>query len=127
MKLTARTSYLLAVAVALVTVLFLILAVGALGIIGDGSKDRIYAAVLAVGVIGTLLARLRPSGMALTLAAMAVTMVLVTLIALAAGVHQDENASVVDMLAITAMYAALFSLSACLFSRAVDQRSEVPA
>jgi hypothetical protein len=127
MKLTARTSYLLAIGLAFVTVLFLILAVGALGIIGDGSEDRIYAAVLPVGVIGTLLARLRPGGMALTLAAMAVTMVLVTLIALAAGVHQDENASVVDMLAITAMYAALFSLSACLFSRAVDQRSEVPA
>jgi hypothetical protein len=53
-------------------------------------------------------------------------MVLVTLVALVAGLHQDENASVVDMLGVTAMYAALLSLSAWLFTRAVDQRSEVP-
>jgi hypothetical protein len=63
--------------------------------------------------------------MALALVATAVTMVLVTVIALIAGVPQDENASVVDMLGITVMFAALFSLSAWLFSRAADQRSEV--
>jgi hypothetical protein len=125
MKLTARTYYLLAIAVALAAALFLIFSVGALGIIGDGSEDRIYAAVLAVGAVGTVIARLRPGGMALALVATAVTMVLVTVIALIAGVPQDENASVVDMLGITVMFAALFSLSAWLFSRAADQRSEV--
>jgi hypothetical protein len=125
MKLTARTNYLLAIAVALAAALFLIFSVGALGIIGDGSEDRIYAAVLAVGAVGTVIARLRPGGMALALVATAVTMVLVTVIALIAGVPQDENASVVDMLGITVMFAALFSLSAWLFSRAADQRSEV--
>jgi len=125
MKLTARTYYLLAIAVALAAALLLIFSVGALGIIGDGSEDRIYAAVLAVGAVGTVIARLRPGGMALALVATAVTMVLVTVIALIAGVPQDENASVVDMLGITVMFAALFSLSAWLFSRAADQRSEV--
>jgi hypothetical protein len=125
MKLTARTNYLLAIAVALAAALFLIFSVGALGIIGDGSEDRIYAAVLAVGAVGTVIARLRPGGMALALVATAVTMVLVTVIALIAGVPQGENASVVDMLGITVMFAALFSLSAWLFSRAADQRSEV--
>lgn len=123
MKLTARTYYLLAIAVALATVLFLILSVGALGIIGDGSEDRIYAAALAVGAIGTVIARLRPGGMALVLVAMAATMVIVTLIALMVGIPQDENASVVDLLGITAMFAALFGASAWLFSRAAEQRS----
>jgi hypothetical protein len=125
MKLTARTNYLLAIAVALAAALFLIFSVGALGIIGDGSEDRIYAAVLAVGAVGTVIARLRPGGMALALVATAVTMVLVTVVALIAGVPQDENASVVDVLGITVMFAGLFSLSAWLFSRAADQRSEV--
>ena len=123
MKLTARTYYLLAIAVALATVLFLILSVGALGIIGDGSEDRIYAAALAVGAIGTVIARLRPGGMALVLVAMAATMVIATLIALMVGIPQDENASVVDLLGITVMFAALFGASAWLFSRAAGQRS----
>jgi hypothetical protein len=123
---TARTHYVLALALAVATVVFLILAVGALGIIGDGGRaDRAYAAVLIVGAVGTTVARLRPGGMALVLVAMAFTQVLATTIVLLTGLHLDENASVVDILGITAMYAALFGLSAWLFKRASDERSEV--
>ena len=44
--------------------LFLVLAIGALGIIGDGGRDdRMYLAVLAVLVLGTLVARLRARSM----------------------------------------------------------------
>jgi hypothetical protein len=123
---TARTHYVLVLALAVATVVFLILAVGALGIIGDGGRaDRAYAAVLIVGAVGTTVARLRPGGMALVLVAMAFTQVLATTIVLLTGLHLDENASVVDILGITAMYAALFGLSAWLFKRASDERSEV--
>jgi len=125
MKPATRT-YLLATGVALATVLFLVLAIGALGIIGDGGReDRGYAAVLAVGAVGAALSRLRPSGMALTLAAMAATQVAVTAIALVVGVPDD--ASVVDILGVTAAYAALFGLSAWLFRRAAGQRPAVSA
>ena len=111
------TSHVLAVGLAIATVLFLVLAVGALGIIGDGGReDRMYAGVLAVGLIGTVVSRLRAPGMALTLAAMAGTQVLVAAIALVAGLPDDV--SVVDLLGLTAMYAGLFGLSALLFRRA---------
>ena len=124
MTMKTTTYYLLAVGAAVATVLFLVLAIGALGIIGDGgSDDRIYVAVLAVLVIGSVIARLRPHGMSLTLLATAATQALVTVIALVGGV--PENASVVDILGINAMYAALFCLSAWLFRRAADEQRVV--
>ncbi len=55
---TPSTYYSSAVAVAVGTVLFLVLGIGALGIIGDGGRpDMLYAAALAVGVAGALIAR----------------------------------------------------------------------
>ena len=80
------TYYLLGVGAAVGTVLFLILAIGALGIIGDGGRDdRMYLAVPAVLVLGTIVARLRAPGMSLALLATAATQVLVTVVALVAG------------------------------------------
>jgi hypothetical protein len=123
---TASSYYRLAIAVALATVLFLIWAIGALGIIGEGGRpDRMYAGVLAVVVIGTVVARLRPRGMALALAATALAQALVAVIALVAGLHRTEGASVAEVLGINAMYAALFGLSAWLFLRAAGQGSVV--
>ena len=61
--------------------------------------------------------------MSLALLATAATQVLVTVVALVAGV--PEEASIVDILGINAMYAALFCLSAWLFRRAAEQDSPV--
>jgi hypothetical protein len=123
---TPKACYRLAVGVALATVLFLIWAIGALGIIGEGGRpDRMYAGVLAVCAIGTLIARLRPRGMALALLATALAQVLVAVVALIAGLQHTEGASVAEILGLNAMYAALFSLSAWLFRRAAQQRSTV--
>jgi uncharacterized membrane protein YvlD (DUF360 family) len=116
-----QTRYVLAITTAVGTVLFLILAIGALGIIGDGGRnDRIYVAVLAVLIIGSVIARLRPHAMSLALLATALTQGLVTFIALVAGVPED--ASVVDILGINTMFAALFCLSAWLFRRAAEEQ-----
>ena len=125
---TFATCYRLAIGVALATATFLVLAIGALGIIGAGGRpDRVYAAVLGVLVIGTLLARLRPAGMALALVATAFAQALVTVTALLAGLHHVDAASVVDILWINALYVALFSLSAWLFRRAAEQRPATAA
>jgi hypothetical protein len=123
---TPKAYYRLAVGVALATVLFLIWAIGALGVIGAGGRpDRMYAGVLAVCAIGTLIARLRPRGMALALLATALAHVLVAVVALIAGLQHTEGASVAEILGLNAMYAALFSLSAWLFRRAAQQHSTV--
>ena len=115
-----NTYYLLGIGAAVATALFLVLAIGALGIIGDGGRDdRIYAAVLAVLAIGSVVARLRPQGMSLALLATALTQAVVTVVALVVGVPED--ASVLDIVGINAMYVALFCLSAWLFRRAAEE------
>ena len=121
---SASIYYRSAVAVAVATALFLILAAGALGIIGDGDDDRIYLGVLLVLVIGTVIARLRPEGMAVALVATALAQALITLTAFLARLH--EGASVIDILGINAMYVTLFGVSAWLFWRAAGQRSDAP-
>jgi hypothetical protein len=119
---TPETYYRLGAVVALATVLLLILGIGALGIIGAGGRpDRIYAAVLGVLVLGSVIARLRPRGMALALAATAVAQVVVSATALLAGLPQDAGASIVDLVGLTAMYAVMFGLAGWLFWRAADQ------
>jgi hypothetical protein len=113
------TPYRLAVAVALGTALLLVYGAGALGIIGDGGRrDLMYAGVLVVGLIGSTLSRLRPKGMAMTLAAMALAQLLVSGIALLGGLADD--ASVPDLLALTVMFAGLFAVSAWFFHRAAE-------
>jgi hypothetical protein len=119
-----RTYYWLGLAVAGFTALFLVWAVGALGIVGDGGPpDLLYLGALAVGVVGTLLARFRASGMARAFTAAAV----VTLLAPIAVVVGDllDGASALDLLGLTAMYAGLFGAAAWLFHRAA--RETAPA
>lgn len=121
-----QTYYRLAVGVTLATVLFLILGIGALGIIGAGGRpDRIYAAVIGVLVLGTVIARLRSGGMALALAATALAQAVVSATAILAGLHQAQGASLVDILGLTGMYSALFGLAAWFFWLAADRSSEV--
>jgi hypothetical protein len=117
---TTSTSYRLGVLVAVGTAAFLLLGIGALGIIGAGGRpDLLYVAALAVGVVGAVLARFRARGMARALGAAAVATLLVGVVAIALGWHEEPGASLVDIVGLTLMYAALFALSAWLFARAV--------
>ena len=79
---SSRTYYRLALAVALVTVLFLAFGIGALGIIGPGGRpDLMYVGAVAVVVVGAFLARFRSPGMALALPATAAATVLAGVVA----------------------------------------------
>jgi hypothetical protein len=110
-----------------VTVLFLVWAVGALGIIGEGGRpDLMYVGVLAVLVGGAAVARLQPAGMARALVATAAAQALVAVIALVAGLQDTAGASVLEILGLTGMYAALWLLAAWFFQQAADQRGAVP-
>lgn len=113
----ARRSYVLAAALALVTVLFLVFGIGALGIVGDGDRDAPFLAVPAVLVVGALLARLRAHGMAWALAAAAAATLVACLVAVVQVVRADEAASLVDAVGISTMYAGMFAASGWLFRR----------
>jgi hypothetical protein len=125
---TARTYYRLGLAAAALTALFLFLAIGALGIIGEGGEpDRLYLAVFVTLLVGTVLARLRARGMAYALGATAVVTMGVAVVALATGQQDTPGASVLEILGLTAMYAGLFAVSAWLFLRSARLGSPAPA
>jgi hypothetical protein len=120
------TTYRWAVAVALGTALFLVWGIGALGVLAyEGYRgDLMYLGVLAVAACGAVISRLRASGMARTMVATALAQVLVAVIALLAGAAGEPGTSVLEILGLNAMFAALFCLSAWLFRRAGQMVAE---
>ena len=124
---TERMNYRLALALAVLTSLFLFLAIGALGVIGEGGKpDRLYLGVFATLAVGTVVARLRAKGMAYALLATSLATVVVAAVALATGQQQTPGASVLEIVGLTAMFAGLFGLSAWLFRRESESRDLRP-
>jgi len=83
-------AYRAAIAIATGAVFLLIWLALGVGMNGpDGEPfDRIYIGVLTVGLIGAVIARFQPIGMARTLFAMALAQTLVMVIALIVGKHQ---------------------------------------
>lgn len=119
---SARTQYRLALVLAVGTVLVLLYGIGALGIVGGGSAyDLLYVAAAALGLVGALVARFRARGMAVALAVAAVATVAAGLVAIAAGQHRVEGASVPEILGLSAMFATGYGLAAWLFRRAAEQ------
>jgi hypothetical protein len=114
---TPNARYALALGVSLATVLFLLFGIGALGIVGDGDRDAIYLAAPAVALVVGLATRFRPGGMVLALGAAAVTTLVAGAVAVGLVVADEESASIVDVVMITGMYAALFAIAAWLFTR----------
>lgn len=121
-------AYRAAVAVALAAAFMLVWLVGAVGVIGeDGDPaDLMYGGVLAVGIVGAAVARLRPEGMARALLAMALAQALVAAIALIAGKHQAPISSALEILGLNGLFVALFAGSAWLFRRAARTRQPEP-
>ena len=115
---TSTSRYLLALGASIGTVLLLLLGIGALGIVGDGDRDAVYLLGPAVGLLVALVARFRAAGMALALAASAVITLLAGAWSVAVVATDRASASVVDVVMLTGMYAALFAFAAWLFSRA---------
>ena len=65
-----------------------------------------YVGVLAVGVVGAVIARFRPNGMARALLATALAQALVAVIALIAGKHQLPLSSVSEILGLNGLFVA---------------------
>jgi hypothetical protein len=122
-----KTAYRSAVTVALAAALILLWLMGAVGIIGveGDAADLMYFGVLAVGIIGAIIARFQPHGMARALLATALAQALVAVIALIAGKHRDPVTSVPELVGLNGIFVALFVGSAWLFRRAA--REQPPA
>jgi hypothetical protein len=116
-----RSGFVLAVA----TAVFLVWGVLAMGIVGaEGDPlDRLYLAVLGLGVVGAALVRLDPRGMVRVLVGMAIAQMLVALLALLAGRHESPVSSVAEILGLNGFFAALFVGAALLFHRAAGRPS----
>ena len=114
-------AYKSAVGLAVATAFVLVWVNGAVGIIGSENNDAnmMYAGVLAVGVVGAVIARFQPAGMARAMLATALAQVLVAAIAVLAGFAPEGGIG--DVLMITAFFGLLWVGSAGLFRRAAQQ------
>jgi len=116
---SANNTYRVAVGVAAVTGFLLIWVNLAVGIIGseDNPVNLMYFGVVAIGIIGAFIARLRPRGMAWVLIVMALAQMSVPVIALfiAKLAVTMEPPGIVGVFALNGFFAILFAVSALLF------------
>lgn len=107
-------------AVAVGTGLLLVGANGALGLAGgeDEPVNRLVAAVLATALLGAVLARLRPRGLAWAMMAAAAVQAAWALVALWPGWGVEGPVDADDVLMLTAAFGGLWLLAAWLFRRA---------
>jgi hypothetical protein len=118
---TSITSYKVAAGMAVGTALILVWINLAVGLIGseENPVNLLYIGVLAVGIVGYLIARFRSHGMSRALFATAFTQILVTVIALIFWRSAfNESPGLVGIFTLNALFAALFIASALLFRRA---------
>ena len=117
---TRNAAYRSAVGVALAAAFILVWVNSAVGLIGTerDHANLMYGGVLAVGIIGAIIARFQPHGMARALFATALAQALVAVIALIAGFGSAGPAWPLDILISTGFLAALWLLSAWLFRNA---------
>lgn len=106
-----------------ITAALLLTGVNAAGGLTGSGADGLYLGVIAVGIIGAVIARFRPEGMARALFATALAQVAVGTGALIAGMVPAHN-SALEILGLTGFFVALFAGSAGSFRRAAHRRVE---
>ena len=119
-RMTGNIAYRAAVGVALAAAFILVWMNLAVGIIGneENPANLMYGGVLAVGIVGAIIARLQPHGMARALAATALAQALVGVIALIAGLGSTGANWPGAIVFLTGFFAALWLVSAWLFRKA---------
>jgi hypothetical protein len=120
-RMTGNTAYRAAVGVAIVAAFLLVWVNLAVGIIGSENDpaNLLFGGVLGVGLVGALVARFEPQGMARALIATALAQALVAVIALIA-----ESG---PLLMLTGCFVALWLLSAWLFRKAAREQAVIDA
>lgn len=123
-KMSSNTAYRAAFGVAVVAGFILVWVNLAVGIIGteNNPANLMFGGVLVVGIIGALIARFRPHGMARALIATAVAQALVIVIAVAAAIRFDFA-----LVGLTVFFVAMWLISAGLFWKAARERTPAGA
>lgn len=118
--------YRVATGFALFTGLFLIWVNAAVGIIGSESNpiNLLYFGVIFVGMIGAIIARFQPNGMALTMFTMAIIQALIAAIALIGGFYQSPPGTVFHIIGVNGFFITLFVIAALLFRYARRENGE---
>ena len=92
-------------------------AVSIIGVEGD-PFDRLYFALIGLGLAGGSIGRFKPPAMRYIATAMGIGMGLLALYAIVLGKHLSPVSSVVEILGLNGFFVLLFLQSARLFSRA---------
>lgn len=111
-------AYRVAAGLALTAGLLLIWVNGAVGLIGseENPANVMYGGVLLVGLIGAVMARLEPAGMAVTLFAMAIAQFMVPVVALVVW-PGDFSPGVLAVFGLNGGFVLMFAASGLLFWR----------
>jgi hypothetical protein len=119
---SGNTAYRAAIGIVLAAAFLLIVINGAVGIIGSEQEDAnlLFGGVLLVALTGAIVARFRPSGMALTMCAATVAQLLVPVITLVGGLAPRAMVLAPEVPVSTAMFAGMWLLAAWLFRKAAD-------
>jgi hypothetical protein len=118
-KRSSSTTYRVAVGLALGAAVLLIWVNAAVGVIGseDNPANLMYGVVLAVGIMGAAIARLRPHGMALALLATAFAQAVIGAVALIFGLGLPHSGPA-EILGLSGLFVGLWLMSAWLFRKA---------
>jgi hypothetical protein len=122
---TRKNAYMLASGAAVVSALMLVwigLGVGIIGADGDPA-NLIYLGVIAVGIVGSIIARLKPLGMAWTMLAMSVSQALVAAVALIGRLGLPWSPPL-EILVLNGFFVVLFAGSGWLFQQAAQAQPE---
>lgn len=121
-RMTGDTAYRAGIGVAIGAAFLLVWINAAVGIT-DSNADGMYIVVIAIGVVGALVARFRPDGMARAMLATAIATAAVGVIALTAGMIPTYN-SAFEILGLNGFFVVLWVGSALLFREAARGESE---
>ncbi len=127
-RMANNNAYRAAVGVALAAAFLLIWINAAVGIIGseDNPANLMYGGVLAVGIIGAVIARCKPDGMARALFVTALAQALVAMIAVIAGMGYPASPPL-EILGVNALFVVLWLISAWLFRKAAGEQTPAGA
>lgn len=118
------SAYRFAVGIALAAAFILVWVNGAVGIIGDAGNEAnlMFFGVLAVGAVGSVIARFHPRGMARAMLVTAMAQGAVAAVAVITDLGATGPAWPGDVLILTAFFVAMWLLSAWLFRKSIPRR-----